>query len=909
MGGVVSARHFQTFLSYNSTDHMAVEQIAQNLHRQGIELWLDTWNLIPGNAWQAEIERALEDCGTCSVLIGPSGLGPWQHAEMRAAIDRQISKGDFRVIPVLLPGAERGERSRYPTFLTQTTWIEFRSSIDEQEPIRRLMAGIRGIPPGPTLGLLSTVAVCPYRGLEPFDVEHSRFFFGRDALIEWLLAGLHVKREEGKAIRFLAVVGASGSGKSSLVRAGLIPAINRGAIPDSENWPVLILRPGPTPHESLAVALKRDPVIGKTAGDVGDLKLRLRESTERLHLTVRLALSGQPGQRRVVVVVDQLEEVFTLCKDPDVRKAFIDGLIYAATETSGQIVVIVTIRADFYAKCAPYERLAAAMSDHHMLVGPMPDHDLREAVLRPARLTGFELDPGLVEMLIEDTRGKAGGLPLLEYTLAQLWERRTAGRLTVAAYTDIGGLAGALEKQANKIYDSFTPSEKQACEQIFLRLTQPGEGTEDTKRRAYRDEMGSNEDIERVLRALTEARLITTKGEEGQAEPLIEVSHEALIRGWPKLRRWIDANRDALRFHLRLTEAAREWGRRKGRSALDHLYRGSVLGEAEEWTGKAYMDLSDLERKFLEASVALRDQELSESRRKRRRRFALSSAVMGIIGVLIGSGVFQYMQAQRSKARLAETLATQKKEAQRTDLSGALTVFATSYGRGAQEFNGRGLFTLQLEKYLFRDYISVTHSVSLAEPDVLSNSQESQRPEVLSSTNGEIFFNPHNDTRRSLALVVGSNDYDPTYSHLQGAVADAQSIASGVRNAGFASRFLANPSTDDVRNALDQLLKDATQDCNIQKTHVTTPELKRSLTLLEEIKPCTNVLVFVYFAGHGFSSGGNTYLVMRDTDVKALSDVSTGKSPLSVEEIRGRIAERVAAQIIIADVSRTLLRR
>jgi hypothetical protein len=896
---------------------MAVERLAQRLHGQGIELWLDTWNLIPGNPWQAEIERALEDCETCSVLIGPSGLGPWQHAEMRAAIDRQMSKSDFRVIPVLLPGAERGERSRYPTFLTQTTWIEFRNSIDEQEPIRRLMAGIRGIPPGPAFDLPSTAAICPYRGLEAFDVEHSRFFFGRDALIEWLLAGLRVEREEDKAVRFLAVVGASGSGKSSLVRAGVIPAINRGTLPDSENWPVVILRPGHTPHESLAVALKRDPVIGKTAGDVGDLKFRLSESAERLHLTVRLALSGQHSQRRAVVVVDQLEEVFTLCKDLDVRKTFIDGLIYAATEASGQTIVVVTIRADFYARCAPFERLAAAMSDHHMLVGPMTEHDLREAILRPARLTGFEFDLGLVEMLIEDTRGRAGGLPLLEYTLAQLWERRAAGRITVTAYTDIGGLAGALEKQANKIYDSFTLSEKKACQQIFLRLTQPGEGTEDTKRRAYRDEMGLGEDIERVLRALTEARLITAKGEEGQTEPLIEVSHEALIRGWPKLKQWIDANRDALRFHLRLTEAAREWGRRNRRNALDHLYRGSVLAEAEEWTRKAYIDLSDLERKFLEASVALRNCEASELRRKRRRRFALSSALMGIVGVLVSSGVFQYVQAQRSKARLAETLATQKKEAQRTDLSGALTVFATSYGRGAQEIRGRGLFTSQLEKYLFREYVSVSHSVVLAEADILSSSEadilsssrDFQRAEVLSSTNGEVFFNPRNEARRSFALIVGTDDYLGRFSPLTGAVTDAQSINSGITKAGFASQFLANPSTEDVRKALGQLLRDATQDCKSPKPQITIPKLNRGVVVEEEIKPCANVLVFVYFAGHGFSSEGNTYLVMRDTEITAPPDISTARSPLSVEEIRGKIAERVAAQIIIADVSRTLLRR
>jgi hypothetical protein len=909
----MSARHYHTFLSYNSVDRIAVEQLAQQLRRNGIELWLDRWNVIPGNPWQTEIEQALEGCETCSVLIGPSGLGPWQHAEMRAAIDRQFSKGDFRVIPVLLPGAERGQRSRYPAFLTQTNWIEFRNSIDEQDSIHRLLAGIRGVPPGPDLPLLSTSGVCPYRGLEPFDVEHARLFFGRDALIEWLLSALHVKGDGRKAIRFLAVVGASGSGKSSLVRAGLIPAIHRGAVPDSENWPVLILRPGPTPLESLAVVLKKDPVIGQAVGDVGDLKIRLSEGVDRLHLTVRLALSGQPGVRRAIVVVDQLEEVFTLCKDSAERTTFIDGLIYAATEASGQTVVLVTMRADFYAKCAIYERLAAAMSDRHMLIGPMSDQELREAIVRPARLTGCEYDPGLVEILLEDTKGEAGGLPLLEYALTQLWERRVAGRLSVAAYNDIGGLAGALEKHANELYDAFTPREKQACQQIFLRLTQPGEGTEDTKRRACRGEMAAGEDTEHVLRILTDARLVTTKGEAGQVEPLIEVSHEALIRGWPKLRQWIDANRDALRFHLRLAEAAREWSRRKGNSALDFLYRGTVLAEAEEWSTKGNMELSDLEQKFLRVSVVLRDQEQFESRRKRQRRVALSAALMGVIGILIGSGLFQYLQAQRSRARLAETVAAQKREAQRVDLSGALTVFGTSYGLQARERQGRGLFTSRLEKYLFKEYVSVSHAVSLAESDILSESEAEQRAEVLMSTNGEVFFKPRNETRRFLALVVGSDDYELSKdSHhyvipLKGAVADARSIDNSLRNAGYPSRFLANPTTDDVRKALAELLNDATQDCKTENANRTQTPPSRGVVFEEQIRPCANVLVFLFFAGHGFAFGGNTYLVMKNTVIP--DNLSAPSSVLSVEEIRGRIAERVAAQIIVADVSRSLVRK
>jgi hypothetical protein len=901
----VGAKRFHTFLSYNSSDQLLVERLAHALQGEGIQVWLDQWNLVPGKPWQAEIEQALQDCETCSVLIGPSGFGPWQHAEMRAAIDRQISRNGFRVIPVLLPGAERGERSHYPAFLTQTTWVEFRNSIEDPEAIRRLRAGIRGVAPGSGVGHVSSFCGCPYRGLQTFDVEHARLFFGREALTEWLVNALRGQPRQVQAIRFLAVVGASGSGKSSLVRAGLIPAIQHGALPESESWPVLIIRPGPAPFESLAVALKKDPVIGNAVGDVGDLKARLSENVDRLHLTVRLALSSQPDLRRAVLVVDQFEEVFTLCRNPGVRKAFVEGLIYAATEASGQTIVLVTMRADFYGKCAPYEGLAAALSDHQILVGPMSDQELHEAIVGPARLTGCEFDPGLVEMLVEDVKGEAGGLPLLEYTLAQLWERCQGRQLTVAAYNDLGRLAGALEKRANELYDAFSTSEKEACKQIFLRLTQPGEGTEDTKRRAYRSEMSQTGATDQVLQALTEARLVTAEGEEGQPETFVEVSHEALIRGWPRLRQWIDENRDALRLRTRLAEAAREWDRRGRTEARDYVYRGTRLAEAQEWAKRADMELSALERGFLDASVAVRDEEQRESLQKRRRRMALSIALIGLVGVLTGAGLFQYTEAQRSKARLAETLIATQAEAQRTDLLGSVTVFATSYGQAAREVHGRGLFTSLLERHLFTEYTSVSRAIALAQSELLSRSGSGQRAEVLSNMNGEVFLNPRNERRRFWGFVAGWDHYQ-LWPRLQGAVADAKSIYSALRNAGYSSRFIANASAAELETALTQLLSEAEQDC---KTQVPddggSKHNVRGFVPLKEINPCDNVLVFVYFAGHGFVSNGTTYLVLGDAELP--DKLTLSDRFLSIEALRGRIAERVGAQIIIADISRATL--
>jgi hypothetical protein len=330
---------YDVFLSHSSADKAAVEALARRLVQGGLQPWLDKWNLIPGEPWQEAIEEALECCATCAVFIGPTGTGPWQNAEMRAAIDQRVSGSEarFRVIPVLLPDAERGERSRLPTFLAATTWVEFRDGLDDEDAFHRLVSGIRGVEPGPGPGQAVYEGECPYRGLQFFDVEHAPFFFGREALTGWLL-------NELRDNRFLAIIGPSGSGKSSLARAGLVAALTRGELPGSDHWPVAICRPGPDPLESLAVA------FSSCTDDVLALADQLREDERRLHVTARVALRDDRPERRLVVLVDQFEEMFTRCHDEAQRQALVNNLLYAATVTGGQTVVILAMRADFYGK-------------------------------------------------------------------------------------------------------------------------------------------------------------------------------------------------------------------------------------------------------------------------------------------------------------------------------------------------------------------------------------------------------------------------------------------------------------------------------------------------------------------------------------------------------------------------------
>jgi hypothetical protein len=375
---------FHVFLSHSNADKPAVEELARRLAKEGIQAWLDKWNLIPGDPWQSAIEKALAE----------------------SAIDQRVRESArcFRVIPVLLPGAERAERSSLPTFLAATTWVEFRDLLDDADAFHRLVCGIRGVEPGPGPGQAIYEGQCPYRGLRVFDVEDAPFFFGREALVQWLLNAVRPATEGQPVNRFLAIVGASGSGKSSVARAGLIAALKHDGISGSSRWPIAILRPGPDPVESLAVALSIAVNVGQGASALADLIAELQRNEKALHLTTRQSLSENTSDMRLVVLVDQFEELFTLCCREELREPLVRTILYAARVAQGQTLVILTMRADFYAKCALNAELAAALSDHHVLVGQMNEDELRRAIERPAQLVGCELEAGLVDLLMQDVR-------------------------------------------------------------------------------------------------------------------------------------------------------------------------------------------------------------------------------------------------------------------------------------------------------------------------------------------------------------------------------------------------------------------------------------------------------------------------------------------------------------------------
>jgi len=460
----------------------------------------------------------------------------------------------------------------------------------------------------------------PFKGLQHFDEADADLFFGREALIAKLVGRL---REH----RFLAVIGASGSGKSSVVRAGLVSALRRGAplaggalpLEGSAVWRVHAFTPSVHPLEALAASLTRDLASVKATATLMD---DMASDVRSLHLYARRLLCGGAGDGapllplphaplRLLLVVDQFEELFTLCRSDDERTAFVDNLLTAISGDDEQTFVVLTLRADFYAHCALYANLREALASHQEYIGPMDAEELRRAVEEPARRSGCAFEPGLVDLLLRDAGGEPGALPLLSHALLETWHRRQGRALTLEGYAECGGVREAIARTAETVFHHrLTPEQQTVARNIFLRLTELGEGTQDTCRRVALNELitqpQSQPMVESVLKTLADARLITLSA------TTAEVAHEALIREWPTLREWLAEDRDGLRLQRHLTETALEWdalGRDPG-----ELYRGARLAQALEWAeGEGQVgDLNALEREFLQVSKELAEHETAQ---------------------------------------------------------------------------------------------------------------------------------------------------------------------------------------------------------------------------------------------------------------------------------------------------------
>jgi DNA-binding SARP family transcriptional activator len=493
------------------------------------------------------------------------------------------------------------------------------------------------------------LGVCPFKGLAFFDRADAEFFCGRERLVADLLARLVESPLVG-------ILGPSGIGKSSLLRAGVLSELSGGALPGSGQWQQLLLRPGEHPCAELQRTLRGDP---------------LAEALGRLS-------SGE----RIVIAVDQLEELFTLCGSESERAAFLEQLAQAAGDPERRALVVVSLRADFYGRLASYPRFAGLLSRSHVLVGPMGREELARSVEQPAARAGLEVERALVDALVSDVAGEPGGLPLLSTTLLELWRIRDGHVLRYTSYRTSGGVRGAVARMAEAAYNELDESERRIARSVMLRLA-GGEPDALVRIRVPLSELEQIDGGEHVIAKLTEARLLTVSDDE------IELSHEALLREWPRYLAWLEEDRAGRRLHAHLIASAREWEAR-GHDPGE-LYRGARLTGALDWATQHDDQLSGLEREFIQSSRID-----AERHTRRLRTLLLGVGALLIVAVVAGVIALIKQQSASNTARvsLARQLGAQAVNEPRLDRAMLLAREAVNLDRSPQT-EGSLLATLQ----------------------------------------------------------------------------------------------------------------------------------------------------------------------------------------------------------------------
>ncbi len=483
---------------------------------------------------------------------------------------------------------------------------------------------------------------CPYKGLAAYEPQDAPYFYGREGLIDELVRRIQLNR-------VLVVGGPSGSGKSSLVRAGLIPALAAGALLGSDSWRVALFTPGRDPLAELHFQVTRFLPAGQS-------NLALDDLLNRPSMARHLGSSDDP-ESPLLLAIDQFEELFTLATEAQ-RDKFIAAISAMTDPADSKVRIVIAVRADFYGSCAQIPWLADRITHNQVLVGPMTRPELRRAIKEPARRAGLHLEDGLVETIIDEAGSEAGSLPLIAHALVETWIRRKDHTLTVEGFRDTGGVTGAISQTADAAYEHISaPDERAATKRLFLRLVNPGEATADTRRALPISDIDQDSDpqvMHRVVARLTESRLLTVD------DCNVQIAHEALLRTWPRLHEWIEESRDDLRMRQRISRAAAEWSTENRESDL--LYRGTPLLSALEWAAKNSDQLSKLERSFLAASAKNRDKAeaaaVEKARRARRiRRTAVTLLAFLAVGTTTASFIafVAFRDAQRNEeiAKLA----------------------------------------------------------------------------------------------------------------------------------------------------------------------------------------------------------------------------------------------------------------
>lgn len=546
--------------------------------------------------------------------------------------------------PVIQKATAKDPAQRYPDVITMlaelhtATGYATDSMITSSKPIEKLLdsdpAEIEN----------------PYKGLRPFSEADADHFHGRGTLVQELLSKLS---EENDLSRFLAVVGPSGSGKSSTVKAGLIPALRRGGLPGSDNWFIVDLIPGSHPFEELEAALLRVAVNPPES-----LLSQLKEDQSGLRRAVNRILPPDEDIE-LVLVIDQFEEVFTLMEDEEMRTLFLDSLISAVLDERSRVRIIVTIRADFTDRPLSYVDFGELMRSRSIFVLPLNADELEEAITRPASHVGLVIDPGLVAQIVREVGDQPGSLPLLQFALTEMFERREGRQLTSAVYQDSGGVFGALGRRAEELYQGLDDDKKQVVRQLFMRLVTLGEGVEDTRRRVQVTEFsGMGEQFQAIIDQFTKYRLLTSDRDPITRTPTIEVAHEALIREWESLRKWIADSREDIRNQRILLSASTAWN--DANEDVSFLLRGARLAHYEDWLQNTTITLNEQEQAYLDVSLRQRELEEQQETERQERERALEkrskNVLRWLVGVLLVAAVVSGIFAIQANSAEGEAL-------------------------------------------------------------------------------------------------------------------------------------------------------------------------------------------------------------------------------------------------------------
>ncbi|MBI4781632.1 MAG: CHAT domain-containing protein [Oscillatoriophycideae cyanobacterium NC_groundwater_1537_Pr4_S-0.65um_50_18] len=510
----------------------------------------------------------------------------------------------------------------------------------------------------PTWLELGGMPPCPYKGLQAFQETDAPLFFGREQATQDL--AIAVKRQA-----LVAVVGASGSGKSSVVFAGLVPYLRQHS--GSVAPYIVSFRPGSNPYEALAEAIvsleppreqSREQFTEQSTEQsileqertlrqkVLSLSSDLQQDDRALCRTIESWVRQTPGTR-FVLIADQFEELYSLCPEQN-RQPFLDGLLHAV-QGAPMFTLVLTLRADFYGYALSYRWLSDALQGAVYNLGSMSREELRLAIEQPAAQIQARLEPGLTDKLIQATWESAGHLPLLEFALSQLWSNQQGGWLTHQAYEAIGGVEAALVNHADAVYAQLSLDDRQRVQRIFIQLVQSGIGAEANRRIANRDEIG--EDNWELVTRLASARLVVTNRAELVGEETVEVVHEALLRYWERLKQWIQTDSKFRYWQEDLRIARRRWENSNQDEEL--LLRGKALADAKHWYGHRFTDLGLRDKTFIETSTKYQERETQ--RRKRLRNSIMAGLTAGML-VTSSMAALAWWQWRNSEISAIQTM-------------------------------------------------------------------------------------------------------------------------------------------------------------------------------------------------------------------------------------------------------------